>query len=69
MRPPLILPSQLFADRYARPLPIAKALKRDTYHQILDGARSPNGEISTDEQVAIKNSPATDELTFCGALA
>jgi hypothetical protein len=28
MRPSLILPSQLFADRYAGPLPIAKLLKR-----------------------------------------
>src|SRR5580704_11859563 len=27
MRPSLILPSQLFADRYAGPLPIAKMLK------------------------------------------
>jgi hypothetical protein len=64
MRPPLILPNQLFADRYADPLPIIKTLKRDAYHQILDGARSPNGEISADEQVAIKNSPATDGLSF-----
>jgi hypothetical protein len=35
-------------------MPTAKALKRTRYHQIRDGARSPNGEISPDEQVAIK---------------
>ena len=46
MRPSLILPGQLFADRYAGPLPIAKLLKKRRYRQIRGGARSPNGEIS-----------------------
>jgi hypothetical protein len=55
MRPSLILPSQLFADRYAGTMPTAKAVKRERYHQIRGGARSPNGEISPEERVQIKN--------------
>jgi hypothetical protein len=48
-----ILPSQLFADRFAGRLPIAKLLKIRRYHQIRGGACSPNGEISPKERVGI----------------
>jgi hypothetical protein len=37
-------------------MPTAKVLKETRYHQILGGARSPNGEISPEEErVQIKN--------------
>ena len=39
-------PKSTFADRCARPLPIAKLVKRRRYHQTRGGAYSPNGEIS-----------------------
>jgi hypothetical protein len=36
-------------------MPTAKALKKTRHHQIGGGARSPNGEISPEERVQIKN--------------
>jgi hypothetical protein len=36
-------------------MPTAKAVKRERYHRIRGGARSPNGEISPEERVQIKN--------------
>jgi hypothetical protein len=36
-------------------MPTAKALKKTRHHQIRGDARSPNGEISPEERVQIKN--------------
>jgi len=44
-----------FHNRYAGTMPTAKALKETRYYQIRGGARSPNGEISPEERVQIKN--------------